>query len=122
MSLQKVGRGKKRDVVPFVKLFADSKGFVTRRNRFRKKTSNELIFEFYVDAGGTPRLTSKLPLNCIIYHVSDPDFIFEISWFNNIIPGFKWYTVFSTPLSGVLGVLAHVEMFDIIYHSFQDEK
>jgi hypothetical protein len=49
-------------------------------------------------------------------------FVFNISWFNHIIPGFKWYTYFSSPLSCVLGLLAHIEMFDVMYHSFQAER
>jgi hypothetical protein len=112
--------GKKRDLVPFAKLFSASKGFVARGNRFRKKNSNGLVFEFYVDARGNPYCSAKLPLTFLIYHVGDPDLVFDISWFNNIIPGFKWYSVFFAPLSGVLGLLAHVEMFDAIYFSFQD--
>jgi hypothetical protein len=114
--------GKKRDLVPFAKTYSEPRGFVARRNRFLKKTSDGLIFEFYVEAGKTPYLASKLPLTFLIYHMDDRDFVFNISWFNHIIPGFKWYTYFSSPLSCVLGLLAHIEMFDVMYHSFQAER
>jgi hypothetical protein len=109
--------GKKRDAIPFVTTFANPLGFERYRNKYRKKITNDLVFDIGVDTGGRPHV-GGLPLIFSIFHFSDPDFSFEIGVFERIVPGFDRYAHCSRPSDYVLGIRAHVELFNVIANSF----
>jgi hypothetical protein len=113
--------GLKRDVVPFAKQFSGTQGFVARRNRFAKKCANGLIFEIKVDLGGNPDCGLGLPLQFYIYHENDKGFVFEATLFDRIVPGFSKYAYCQSPKSHILGILAHIDLFDILLHSFESK-
>jgi hypothetical protein len=107
--------GRKRDLVPVVAKLTALRGFNQRRNSFIKKTAGDVIFQIYVDVGGIPELGFGLPLHCSIYHMSDPEFVYQATSFDRIVPGFFKYEYCPTPESCVLGILVHVEMFEILF-------
>jgi hypothetical protein len=113
--------GKKKDIIPFAWQFATKMNFVSKNRRFVKKSAAGLVFEFRVDVGGIPDCTRSLPLLFDVYHESDPDFRYSPVSFDMIIPGFSRYAYCVSPKSYVLGILAHVEFFDLLYNSFQAE-
>jgi hypothetical protein len=111
--------GKKTDLIPFAWQFATNKNFARKNRRFAKKSAAGLVFAFGVDVGGVPECTRSLPLLFDIYHESDPDFRYSPVSFDRIIPGFSRYAYCVSPKSFVLGILAHVEFFELLYNSFQ---
>jgi hypothetical protein len=112
--------GRKRGLVPYAKQLGELRGYVRKRGRFVKKSPAGLTFEFKVDAGGNPDCTASLPLQFYIYHSDEPDFVYEATLFDRIVPGFDRYAYCGSPNSFVLGVLAHIEFFDVLYHSFPE--
>jgi hypothetical protein len=111
--------GKKKDLIPFAWQFATEMNFVSKNRHFVKKSAAGLVFEFKVDVGGIPDCTRYLPLLFDIYHESEPDFRYSPVSFDRMIPGFSRYAYCASPKSFVLGLLAHVEFFDLFYNSFQ---
>jgi hypothetical protein len=111
--------GKKKDLIPFAWQFATKRNFVSKNRRFVKKSTAGLAFEFRVDVGGIPDCTRSLPLLFDVYHENDPDFRYSPVSFDRIVPGFSRYAYCASPKSFVLGILAHVEFFDLLYNSFQ---
>jgi hypothetical protein len=109
---------KKRDLVPFVKMIGAPRGYEERRRRFVKKSQAGLIFEIKLDLGGIPHRASGLPLKLYIYHKSNREFVFEATLLDAIVPGFFRYGYCPTPDSTVLGLLAHIEFFDLLFYSF----
>jgi hypothetical protein len=109
--------GLKRDIVPIMRDFAVPKGFVVRRNRFRKKLSQTIVLEIKVDQGWIRECGNGLPLQLFIYDTGNPDFIFNAS-LDMIVPGFSKYQYCLSPGSHVLGVLAFVELADILTGTF----
>lgn len=118
--------GKKRDAIPFLAMFAEKAGFVRhrngyRRNGYRKTTSVGVVFETGVDLGGrggNPDCGVALPVYLAIFHKDDPKLVFNLALFERIIPGFDRYFYSETASSHVLGMRAHIELFDIIATSF----
>lgn len=110
--------GSKRDVLPFVQKFGVTRGFRKIRNHLVKKSRTDLICEIKIDLGGNPLLGASLPLKFYIYHRANPDFVFETTLFDAIVPGFGRYEYCPNPSSCVLGILAHIELFDVLSSSF----
>jgi hypothetical protein len=118
-SISSVGlTGRKTDIIPFVEKFSSARGFNAQGLRFVRKAPAGLVFEIKVDIGGIPEMGAGLPIQFYIYHESDPDFAYESTLFDMIVPGFSKYEYCPSPDSCVLGILAHVEMFDVLSHSF----
>jgi hypothetical protein len=118
LAIETVGwSGKKRDAIPFVATFAGALGFERHRGLYRKKVQNGLVFDIGVDIGGRPEVRG-LPLIFSIFHINDPDFTFEISLFERIVPGFDRYAHCSRPSDYVLGMRAHIELFNVTANSF----
>lgn len=111
-------QGQKRDVIPFVQKFGMARGFRQKRNRLVKQSPADLVFEIKIDLGWNPLLGAGLPLKFNIYHRANPDFVFEATLFDAIVSGFGRYEYCPTPDSCVLGILAHVEFFDVLFGSF----
>ncbi len=111
---------RKRDAIPFARQFAEARGFVSKSRRFVKKTPSGIVFEFKVDLGGNPDCVGRIPLLFYIYHQKEPDFIFNIVIFDYIMPGLGKYTHCTTPPTYILGILTHIEFFDVLFHSFRD--
>lgn len=112
--------GKKRDVVPFVDRFCKGVAFQPHRNRWRKKIDNGLVFEVAVDLAGNPYCITP-PLAFRIFHVNDPKYLFEMVGavvLNRLVPGFVVYGRCNDASDYVLGIRAHIELFDVIAGSF----
>lgn len=113
--------GKKRDVVPIVDQFCTALAFERRRNRWRKVIEDNVVFEVGVDTRGSP-LCITPPLVFSIFHVSDPQFVFEINGaavLDRFVPGVRMYARCGDARQYVLGVKALVELFGVICHSFK---
>jgi hypothetical protein len=111
--------GQKRDILPYLREFSRPRGFLEkRRNKFIKKSDHGLVFEIKADLGWNPLLGNGLPLIFNIFHTDDSEFVFETTLFNEIVPGFARYGICPSPHSCVLGILAHVELFDILSRAF----
>ncbi len=109
--------GKKRDLKPFFEQYVVEFGFNKIKERFLKEGAKGLIFECWVDVGGQVSCGGNLPLCFFIYHKTDPGFRFEVSSFNRIVPGFGYYSYFKNLGGAILGIRAHVEMFDVMCQS-----
>jgi hypothetical protein len=113
--------GKKRDVIPFAEEFCSAMGFERHRNRWRKKVDDDLLFEVGVDLGGNPYCITP-PLIFQIFHVDDPKFVFDIrvaaAVFDRFVPGFAGYARCADASDYVLGIRAHIELFNVIAGSF----
>jgi hypothetical protein len=108
--------GLKRDVVPLFRQYAELKGFTHKKNRLIKECASGLIFICWVDAGGTPSCLG-LPIYFSISHQDDPDSI-RLADLGDVIPCFAYYSTYKSPESAVLGLHAHVEMFDVLVELF----
>jgi hypothetical protein len=108
----------KRDIVPIMRDFAVPKGFAIRRNRLRKKLPQNFVLEIKVDQGWIRECGNGLPLQLFIYDTSNPDFAFNASGLDMIVPGFSKYLYCLGPSSHVLGILAFVELADILTGTF----
>jgi len=97
--------------------FATALGFERNKGGCRKQTKSGLVFHVRVDVGGRPDCLS-LPLIFSIFHVEEPSYAFDIGVFDRIIPGVYRYEYGESPISWVLGVRAHIELFDIVASSF----
>jgi hypothetical protein len=112
--------GKKRDVIPFVDRFCSATGFERRRNRWRKKIDQGLVFEVGVDLGGKPYCLT-VPLTFRIYHSDDTKLVFDIrgdTIFQRLIPGSFLYRHGRSAGEWVLGIKAYADLFDVIATSF----
>ena len=106
---------RKRDIIPYVREYSSFRGFALKPHRFVKQSDFGVVFEISVDLGGNPTLGANLPIKFLIYEVTDPDFVYEATLFDMIVPGFSKYEYCPTPASCVLGICAHVEMFDVLF-------
>jgi hypothetical protein len=112
-------QGRKKDVIPFARQFGATRHFTGKGTTFVKKAPGGLRFRCRVDLGGVPDCTATVPLLFDIYHESDPNFRYGPISFDRIIPGFSKYAYCGSPNSYVLGILAHIELFDLLSKSFQ---
>ena len=106
--------GLKRDIPQIVSHFAIPKGFLSKRNRFSKTIRTDLVFEIRVDIGGNPESGTGNQLKLNVFHKSEPKFVFEATLLDKIVPGFWRYGVCESRASHVLGIMAYVEMFDVL--------
>lgn len=109
--------GKKRDAVPYMSQFAGMLGFENYNKGYRKRTKSGLVFRVRPDLGGRPDCLN-LPLIFSISHEEEPNYTFDIGLFERIVPGFDRYAYWESPTSFVLGMRAHIELFEIIASSF----
>ena len=113
--------GQKQAVVKLFESSLSNKGFTKKKKSdlvHFKQSSSGLIFKCFVDIGGRPNVVDT-PLEFFISTKENEDVAFHVSRFENIAPGFRWYTSFTTAEFGALGIYAHIEMFDVLYHSFE---
>jgi len=113
--------GRKRDAVPFVEQFCRGMAFQPHRNRWRKTIDSGLVFEVGVDLAGNPYCSTP-PLLFRIFHMDDPKYVFEMAGaavLHRLIPGFVVYGRCNDASDYVLGIRAHVELFDVIAGSFR---
>jgi|SRR5579862_367264 len=132
--------GKKRGVVPLLQSYAQARGFEERYlpargvaekgKAFCKQKPNGLIFYCWVDVGGYPDATHRLPLYFCVSHVDDtflpPDFdprVDEsypplIAVPDTMYTGAEQYSFFETPEMAVFGIFALVEIFDAFFSTF----
>jgi hypothetical protein len=80
---------------------------------------------FRPDLGGNPLQGVTSPLRFDIRHRSERKSMvtgkkktFEIHSMDAIVPGFSRYSYCETPDSHVLGILANIELLDVLAHSF----
>lgn len=109
------------DAIPFLATFAEKADFIRQRSRYRKSTSCGIVFETGIDLGGrrgNPDCGVKLPIYLSVFHKDEPRFVFNLALFERIIPGFDRYFYSETASSHVLGMRAHVELFDVLTKSF----
>ena len=86
---------KKRDIIPYIAEFSRLRGFVRQgRTRFVKTIDTTLQLEIFVDTGGSRELGRSLPLHFIISCSKDIEFVFRLTTFDVIIPGFSKYEHF----------------------------
>jgi hypothetical protein len=112
-------QGRKKDVIPFARQFGAMRHFTGKGTTFVKNAPGGLRFQFKVDLGGVPDCTATVPLLFDIYHESDPVFRYGPISFDRIIPGFAKYAYCGSPDSYILGILAHIEFFDLLSNSFR---
>lgn len=112
--------GKKRGVIPFVDEFCTTLGFAHRRRRWQKKLDCRAVFEVSLDLGGNPDRIGS-PLIFRIFHEDDPEFAFQMEWFEPLIYGSWLYSACATPRDHVLCIRAYIELFDVIAASFGTE-
>jgi hypothetical protein len=108
--------GMKRDASAIFRNIAERSGFRLNGPRLSKETSSGLVFQCWVDVGGRAECAASLHLRFFISHKANAETTFEAG-FNEIIPGFAFYGFFMTPRSAVLGMVAHVQLFDLLFES-----
>lgn len=114
---------KKRDILPFLDAFARGSSFRRRpRNRYQKIVADVLVFEISVDLGGRPDCVGHLPLRFAIFHVDEPTYAFDLGLFERYVPGFDRYALCKNPAGYVLGIRAHVDLFDVMAGSFGERS
>ena len=119
--------GKKRDVPPIFRHFAEQCGFVEKKlhrrgfagggKAFCKETASGLLFHCWVDTGGFPNVAPRLPLEFFVSHVEDkfpplgagPDVMYV---------GAECYARFRTPENAIYGIYALVNTFDAFCSTF----
>ncbi|CCD85076.1 hypothetical protein BRAD285_3500 [Bradyrhizobium sp. ORS 285] len=111
--------GRKREVIPFVDAFCKSLDFKALRKCWRKNIG-DLVFEVSVDLGGNPSCITP-PLKFKIYHADERDFVYDLQGglaLERLVPGFEEYARCRDAADYVLGVKAHIELFNVIADSF----
>lgn len=109
--------GKKSDAKIIFDQSISALGFRKHKGRHIKESGNGLIFEAWLDASGRPDCAGGLPLYFFVFHAADPTEKLEVSSFDKIQTGFTNYARFFSPSAAVLGIYAHVQMFDIFSDS-----
>ncbi|CAL77635.1 hypothetical protein BRADO3871 [Bradyrhizobium sp. ORS 278] len=107
--------GRKRDVIPFADEFCKSLDFKALRKCWRKNTGN-LIFEVGVDLGGNPYCITP-PMKFKIFHADERDFVYDLQGglsLERLVPGFDEYARCRDAAGYVLGIRAHIELFNVI--------
>jgi hypothetical protein len=117
----------KRDVKSILRYYAErngyfeehlsDRGFSGSGNAFCKKTKSRLLFYCWVDEGGFPEVSGRLPIMFFVSHQEDtfppmgagPDSIYV---------GSEYYARFKTSENAILGIFALVEIFDSFFATF----
>ncbi|GGF51485.1 hypothetical protein GCM10011611_67460 [Aliidongia dinghuensis] len=120
--------GKKRDVPPIFRHFAEQCGFIEKKlpqrgfigggKAFCKETASGLVFHCWVDTGGLPDVAPRVPLEFFVSHVEDrfpplgagPD---------TICVGAECYARFRSPENAIYGIYALINIFDAFYSTFE---
>jgi hypothetical protein len=106
--------GVKSALRPFAEQYSKPLGFNSRGGRFRKEASTGLMFEFRIDTGGVRQVGTRIPMEFYIYHVSEPRFFYVSTSFESIIPGIINYARSQSKRGILLGLLSHIEIFDLL--------
>jgi hypothetical protein len=93
---------------------AQAKGFVLQNEKWRKTFGEVLEFCCFVDTGMRTTSTFQIPLLTEIVHKSAPGFVFLAPLADIIVPGFNYYHVYKSAESAILGIQAHIDLFDTI--------
>ena len=119
--------GKKRDVPPIFRYYAEQCGFIQKKvpqrgyigggKAFCKETASGLVFHCWVDTGGLPNVAPRLPLDFFVSHVEDrfpplgagPDTIYV---------GAECYARFRTPENAIYGIYALINIFNAFCSTF----
>jgi hypothetical protein len=107
----------KRNLVEFAERHIKALGFTKRDNTFVKQTAAGLVFKLEIDVEGSPRIGARLPTEFYIYHINDPKFFFVCTSFDLIVPGAGIYAHSRSQNGILLGLLAHIELFDSLLQS-----
>lgn len=106
--------GTQRDILNFLKATAEPRGFVFHGNKWRKNFGDTLEFRCYVDYGKRSTWTFQLPLIFEIEHRSVKDLTFSTWQLDWLMPGVRYYRRYKSPEAAVLGMQAHIDLFDAI--------
>jgi len=106
--------GTKEDTVHYLQQAAESRGFVRKKGMWRKTFGKDLEFCCGVDTGRRVSWTFRLPLVLQIAHKSAPDVVFVSVLANTLMPGFHYYALYESPGSAILGIHAHIALFNTI--------
>jgi hypothetical protein len=104
--------GNKKSLDLLLKQYAEALGFARGKAQWLFKKIGRFECRMRVDLGGGPNLLPSLPLEMVVAHDSDADFVFPVS-LDRIVPGFAHYGLFSNPEEAALGVFAHTVAMDL---------
>jgi hypothetical protein len=107
----------KRNLVEFTEWHINALGFTKRDNTFVKQTSAGLVFKLEIDVEDSPRIGGRLPTEFYIYHINDPKFFYVSTSFDLVVPGTGIYAHSRSQNGILLGLLAHIELFDSLLQS-----
>jgi hypothetical protein len=111
----------KQDAIPLVEEFSAALGFQRRRNRWRKTVNGRLVFEIGVELTGN-RFRTKPRLIFRIFCSDDPGYAFDMlgaGVLDRLVPGVGQYFPSTSVSEYILGVKAHIELFNLIASSFE---
>ncbi|MBL8565205.1 MAG: hypothetical protein JNM89_05760 [Hyphomicrobiaceae bacterium] len=100
-----------RDVLNDV---AAQRGFVKRRNSCDKQFRNGLKVKCKIDAGRRNTWTFGLPIEIEVSHARDDVVVRDFGGLRDICPGYSYYLGYKSPQSGLLGLMATVDLLDIV--------
>lgn len=106
--------GTKRDFSIFLKKSAEARGFAFKKNRWRKDFGDALEFRCYIDAGMGKTWGFQIPLVFEIGHRLATDLELCTWQLDPLMSGFRYYRLYRSPESAILGVQAHVDLLDTI--------
>lgn len=104
----------KGDFSRCLKKIAESRGFEFKKKRWRKNYGGFLDFFCFIDGGMRRTWKFQLPVNFEIAHTSSPEIGLHTWNFDPLMPGFHYYRLHRSPESAILGIQAHVDLFDTI--------
>jgi hypothetical protein len=106
--------GTKGDFRVFLQKMAEERGFILKRKRWRKLFGEHLELRCGIDGGMRITWTFQLPLTFEIVHTAAPDLVFDSWFFDALMPGFHYYRIYRSPEDAILGIQAHLDLFDAI--------
>jgi hypothetical protein len=106
--------GTKGDFSRFLREIAEARGFHFKKKKLKKNFGEFLDFNCFIDPGMRRTWRFQLPVNFEIVHTSAPEIVFHTWDLGQLMPGFHFYRLHQSPESAVLGMRAHVDLFDTI--------
>ena len=106
--------GTKMDFSKLLHRAAEAKGFVIKNGKWRKTFAEALEFCCFIDSGMSRTWAFQLPLQTEIIHRSAPDLVFLSPLADILVPGFNYYQLYQSPEGAVLGIEAHIDLFNTI--------